>query len=710
MDIATKQVAAKPSYGTTGRLTGGYLIAGLIVGVVVFSLRHADDGSRLLNPYSHQDQIRSALPPSPLQNILAQIQSVFDSLEYWSYDRRMRLRPQFGSTRIDDRIVIVEIEDQSLKEVGRWPWDRSTVGSMLDTIESLGTKATFLDIKFPEPTRNEASNPSDAVLTAALENLDLNEISRSGETWIIPRKNGSPGGAFTLPADESGRILIDFMGPWHRDGFARITASEILRLGSLRKKHQEWLGEYPEIARTDGLLHGLGLSHRWLQTLASGDLYLGRPLSPVTAHDLDRDRDSIRSERERACERIDEKLRKDMTRILKGMGQALQQGRTETVDRAQVYLEQISPTYRTFAVELPNLERILGAKLKGKAALIGLTASTTTDLSVTPVDRSYVNLGVHANVLNQMLTHSPLRPANSWGEEMLGVLFFLLLVPLAVAWTPMMLSPLITVLGGFAYSAYATWSMIAIGRWVPMAAPLVTCASTFVFSMAIRYFREERQKNRIRMMFSSYVDEKIVDLLVEDEGSWSELGGCTRDITPFFSELADFSTISELFDPDELSTMLVDYLTPMSRIVLAHGGVRERFVGDAIVAFFGAPVPQEDHAIRGCLAAIEQRERLAQLKNEWVTDRHGWYLKLLESGLDLEFRIGLTSGQAKVGNFGSSDVKNYTINGDIVNLASRLEALNKIYGTRILIAGRTFLAAQGLGITCERNSIRRSRR
>ena len=135
--------------------------------------------------------------------------------------------------------------------------------------------------------------------------------------------------------------------------------------------------------------------------------------------------------------------------------------------------------------------------------------------------------------------------------------------------------------------------------------------------------------------------------------------------------------------------MLTDYLSPMTDIILAHDGTRDKYIGDAIVAFFGAPLPTEAHELQACLASIEQQERLIELKKKWLTDKVSWYGKLLAAGTDLTFRIGLNTGQAKVGNFGSLTSKNYTMIGDSVNLASRLEGANKEYGTLIMASEAT---------------------
>src|SRR5439155_52265 len=119
------------------------------------------------------------------------------------------------------------------------------------------------------------------------------------------------------------------------------------------------------------------------------------------------------------------------------------------------------------------------------------------------------------------------------------------------------------------------------------------------------------------------------------------------------------------------SEMLVEYLTPMTDIILRHGGIRERYVGDAIVAFFGAPVVYPDHAAKACIACVEQMELIVKLRVQWMEARVPWYVKIRAAGLDVAFRIGVTTGPAKVGNFGSRTVKNYSMNGDIVNLAAR---------------------------------------
>jgi adenylate cyclase len=198
-----------------------------------------------------------------------------------------------------------------------------------------------------------------------------------------------------------------------------------------------------------------------------------------------------------------------------------------------------------------------------------------------------------------------------------------------------------------------------------------------------RYFITERARRAVKGVFENFMDPKVVQEVLKDPDD-IKLGGEEKEITVYFSDIEKFSTISEKLQPTELIELLNEYLSEMTDLILDHGGFLDKYIGDAIVAAFGAPLPQPDHAVRACLATIDNQKRLTELNEKFKA----------EGGLHIKARIGLNSGTVLVGNVGSAHRLSYTVIGDEVNLGARLEAANKYYGTYTMISERTYELAK----------------
>lgn len=227
------------------------------------------------------------------------------------------------------------------------------------------------------------------------------------------------------------------------------------------------------------------------------------------------------------------------------------------------------------------------------------------------------------------------------------------------------------------YAVYAYTNSLFMNELV--LAPVMPFASTIFMSYAAsivyQYFTESRQKKLIRGFFNVYVNSQLVDQLIENPDQF-RLGGEKRELSILFSDIKGFTNISEALDPEELVILLNEYLGAMTEIVFKYGGTLDKYIGDAVMAFWGAPVPQEDHARRACWAALDMQEKLEELREKWKS----------EGKPELYIRIGLNSGEVIVGNMGSESRFNYTVMGDSVNLAARLEPANKAFDTSILIS------------------------
>ena len=330
--------------------------------------------------------------------------------------------------------------------------------------------------------------------------------------------------------------------------------------------------------------------------------------------------------------------------------------------------------------------RIPADAMRGRIAVVGTTAPGTWDQRVTPFDRIAPGVVTHAtfveNVLRGELLERSLPVSIGEIAAMLGLAF-------GLAWVFSRVSglaafPALLAAGG----AWAALAVLALHRWnvvLALGMPLSQMLAMFVASTTYRFFAEEREKRRARETFGRFLAPAIVDQVLAREGAL-RLGGEKRELTVLFSDIRGFTSIAEKLDPHRLLELLNEYLTPMTDIVVQeHQGTLDKYMGDAIMAFWGAPQAQPDHALRACAAALDMTARLDAL-------RAGWRARGLP---DVDVGVGINTGPMSVGFVGSQDrFYNYTVLGDAVNLASRLEGANKEYGTRIILGPATWEAAR----------------
>jgi adenylate cyclase len=325
------------------------------------------------------------------------------------------------------------------------------------------------------------------------------------------------------------------------------------------------------------------------------------------------------------------------------------------------------------------------AGLDGKLVFVGLTATATHDLNPTPFEARYPMVGANAELAEGILADGFIREApRRW------VLAILLLAALAGAlagaalhkgWSP------VAALAGAGSLAAGIFAAFAGGRlFLPPAGALGALGLAYVAGLFWRYLVTEREGRQVKRMFANRTSPELVELMMRDPRAL-RLGGKRVEATVFHADLAGFTGVAEATAPEELVALLNEYLAELSAAVIGAGGYLDKYEGDAVMAIFGAPVESAGHARAGCLAALEAHERLDRLR-----------ARLAAAGRpELACRIGLSSGLMVAGNIGSRTRFDYPALGDAVNLASRLEGANKVYGTRILVSGRTAeLAGAGL--------------
>ena len=336
---------------------------------------------------------------------------------------------------------------------------------------------------------------------------------------------------------------------------------------------------------------------------------------------------------------------------------------------------------------------LVGRELQASPAPLG-----QTDLFPTPFFEStgiYTSgVEIHATIIHNLLTGQWVREISATVKLIACFGYFLLFSLIFTAVSPLR-GLIVLGVSGLGLTALCYWLFCVFDFWAPPVMFLFGTASIYTGNVVLQYLAEAHQKRWLRGAFNRYVSPEVVESLINDPSSL-ELGGQEVQATVFFSDLANFTSFSERLSPKDLVSLLNEYFTPMTNIIQEHRGALDKFIGDAIMAFWGAPVLLENHAQYACEAALKMKEAIVSL-------REGWRQRQLPL---LAARMGIHSGPVVVGNVGSRERFNYTVLGDTVNLASRLEGANKFYGTTILISEDTLQLAGPAFLARELDSIR----
>ncbi|MDP8205661.1 MAG: adenylate/guanylate cyclase domain-containing protein [Candidatus Electryonea clarkiae] len=335
-------------------------------------------------------------------------------------------------------------------------------------------------------------------------------------------------------------------------------------------------------------------------------------------------------------------------------------------------------TFRYVSFYEAVTERIPPSFFQDKIVLVGTSFTGLADLKPTPIHPAFPGVEIHATALHNLVVGDPMKHAPVL-ISFLVVIFMTLFASMSVGvlrvkWA--IVSILLLGIVHFFVSIYL-YDVYRIAN--QMVLPGIATILTAVAAMSYKYLAEEKEKTMIRGMFSQYVPQSVVNEIVNNP-HMLKLGGERRRMTALFTDVAGFTTVSEKLTPDELVGLLNVYLSEMSKIILDHDGIIDKYEGDLIMAEWGAPVFFEDHAYKACCAALKMQNRLAELREKWK-----------ETGEPILYsRVGINTGEMIVGNMGCLEVFDYTVMGDAVNLASRLEGANKSYESTIMIGMDTY--------------------
>ena len=602
-----------------------------------------------------------------------------DQLSAILYDYRLQLTMP---RTVDDRIVILDIDEKSLKEEGRWPWSRDRLALLMDKLfDKYGAAVVGFDVVFAE--KDESSGLKvlqkigqeqlkgdaqfQAVLTQIRPQLEYDRLfadkikNRNVVLGYYLTSQGSThiSGVLPEPAFPAGTFKgrpIDFT-TW--DGYGANLPE--LQQAAAGAGHFNPIVDFDGEVRRVPMLAEFGGAYYESLSLAMVRALLGKPeLLPGFAEGEAKGYGGLEwLELDAAGGRLKIPVDVDVSTLVPYRGR---QG-----------------SFRYISIADVLHDRVEISQLKDKIVLVGTTAPGLLDMRATPVAEVYPGVEIHANMISGILDQNlKERPAYMIGAEVV----WLLLIGAALSFLLPQLSPVKAILVSALMFAITLGLSLLVWHHgnllLTVANSMVMIALLFALDMSYGYFVESRTKRQITGLFGQYVPGELVEEMAEHPESVS-MEGESREMTILFSDVRGFTTISEGLDPKELTLLMNEFLTPLSRVVYKYRGTIDKYMGDCIMAFWGAPLPDAAHARNAILAGIEMQATLKALQPHFK--ERGWP--------EIHVGVGINTGRVSVGNMGSEVRVAYTVMGDAVNLASRLEGITKQYGVGIIVGENT---------------------
>ena len=599
--------------------------------------------------------LRIADPP-PIQELRVRVFDLFQVL----HPREATERP----------VVIIDIDEQSLKSVGQWPWPRTRIADLISRLNEMGALVIAFDVVFAEPDRMSPS-------VAANEFRDLDDATRA-KLRALPSND-----AVLADALKNSRVVLGELGLPFAVAQPEGTRPPI-GLATMGGDPRPFLLNFPGLLRNVPQLE---------QTASGRGLF------------------TIRAERDGIVRRVPivmqaqgtvmPSLSLEMLRVASGSNTVLIRSDHAGVQSAAVP-GFVIPTDRNgqlwihFAPHDKARYVSAGDVLEGKVppdriarrlVLIGTSAVGLLDSKTTPIDPVMPGVEVHAQVLESVLTQSVLTSPNyAIGVELCAAL----LLGVAIIWLAPILSPALLLAFGAAIVAAtlgASWYFYQqVGLLFDSTYPLLSSALVYLTLVFSNYMSEQAQRRRIRSAFGQYLSPALVEQLAQSPDKLV-LGGEEREMSILFSDVRGFTTISELYkdDPQGLTSLMNSFLTPLTNAIIDHKGTIDKYMGDAVMAFWNAPLHDERHEYNACEAALEMLHRVDTLNRQ----REQQASETGQRFIPIKVGVGINTGRCVVGNMGSDLRFNYSVLGDPVNLASRLEGQSKNYGVPIIIGSKT---------------------
>ena len=596
------------------------------------------------------------------------------------YDRRVVAKP---SSTPDPRVVVVEINEPSLAELGQFPFSRSIYADFIRTAAKAGAKVVAFDILFSEPERNEALAEFDRLAAVfqnykikgpALEYLSARKAKLDSDRILAEALDGSIDVVWGYPflSPVAGIQLSHQIENDAEEYPIPALTKRQLSLSDLN--YQAIFHGFNPVFPLEKLREGKGVHFGSFNAAVDGDSVI-REASLVFRHN-----DQIYPALSIAALAAYTKKPFYLSSIENNLVLAQDGGYSVPLENAgRIYVN-----YYGFNKTIPTYEfvDVLKGKhnqdLKNKIIFLGVTAVGLKDLRGTPFSSDFPGVEVHATVASNILQN---KYTSRGSDYAYGGYLAILLLCLLIAVATYRFSPGIAVGGAFAILFVldrAGQYLFNHGFFIPTVLPSLAGVAMLSAGVLQKYLSAVKEKKFVREAFSRYVSGAVVDEIIKDPARL-RLGGQKKELTVLFSDMVGFTKLSEHLSADKLTEMLNEYFTCMTKVVLDNSGTLDKYIGDAIMCFWGAPIDVSNHARLACKAALGMQQELIKLNMDWRS----------RYGIEVGTRIGINTGEMAVGNMGSEQVFNYTVLGDNVNLGSRIEGVNNLFGTKILVGHRT---------------------
>ena len=625
----------------------------------------------------------------------------FNFLELKSLDLRFMSR---GIRAPGGETLIAVIDEKSLSELGQWPWPRTTIARLIDVLKEYDAKVVGFDVVFAEfeetSSLKEIENLSREVSRMGMEDEQLTRL-------FSQRKEAADTDAsLARSIEEAGNVALGYFFHTSLSGVEHLNAEDIGKSEALiadsKYKIVQLRGapsDVPivrayaaapnikplsEAAKNSGYFNfvpDMDGTNRWCPLAIQFQDSYYPPLSlAVLQHYLDWPMLALK--------------------IADFGVENVQIGNVTvpTNEAGKMLINYLGPakTFPHYSISDIVNGRLDPALFKDRIVLVGATATGIFDLRVTPFSPVYPGIEMHATVIDNIL-HGNFIQRPGWialidifAVIILGLLGGIVLSRMRALWGLIACLSLVAV-----YLLFNRYVFNACNLWLNMIYPVFTILTVYMGITLYKYVTEEKEKKKIRGAFQYYLTASVINEMLKDPTKL-KLGGDKKDLTVLFSDIRGFTSISERLTPEELVHLLNEYLTAMTDIVFHYEGLLDKYMGDAIMAVFGAPLDQPDHPLRACYTALDMMEELKTLQKKWEE----------EGRPVLDIGIGINSGDMVVGNMGSEMRFDYTVMGDSVNLGSRLEGINKEYGTNIVISQYTYEKVNGKLFCRELDSVR----
>ncbi len=553
----------------------------------------------------------------------------------------------------DKNIVLVKIDDKSLKEIGRWPWTRKVWADVVDKLGNFGAKVVAFDVFFSEPENACSGISPDIILAESIKRFQ----SVEGRKVILPYSLNTQGTEFfkELP-EQLYNFLIDTKQNEQLNLYPNLVSKTVWPVKELTEA-EPLLGHIEAEADVDGVF-------RHIPIIANIDeLYL--PSYALLSYQAF----SGKSPTFEFLNIGDSKLRVEDSILPVNF-------------RGEVKVRWLGNEKNFSSLSIADLikaspdDEKLSALLKDKLIFVASTSYGAHDLRNTPVDAMLPGVFMHMNVAHMLMEKHFYKPASDSTKISWGLLIALTAIMLLIQLFHHAIVDLVTVvvLAGGAY-IIDTYYLIPQGYEIRLFFCLFSVIACYMWTTFINFYHSNKDKAFLKDAFGNYISPELIDQMHQSKEP-PKLGGDVGIRTAYFTDIQSFSTFSEKLTAPQLVELLNEYLTAMTDILLEEGGTLDKYEGDAIIAFFGAPMPLEDHATRACRVAVKMQKELLQLRKKWTSEGDKWP----EIVHNMRMRIGVNSGEIVTGNMGSKSRMNYTMMGDSVNLAARLEEAAKQYG------------------------------